>query len=86
MGEIISGKALSKEVREEVRINVEALKAKYNAVPHLAVVLVGEDPASQSYVKAKKRACLKAGMNDYITKPVIIEKLSHSLQNVHRRN
>lgn len=62
MGEIISGKALSKEIREEVRIQVEVLKAKYEAVPHLAVVLVGEDPASQSYVRAKKRACIKAGM------------------------
>ena len=66
MGEIISGKALSKEVREEVRINVEALKSKYKAVPHLAVVLVGEDPASQSYVKAKGRACKRAGMKSTI--------------------
>jgi len=62
MGEIISGRALSKEIREEVRIKVEELKATYKAVPHLAVVLVGEDPASQSYVKAKERACAKAGM------------------------
>jgi methylenetetrahydrofolate dehydrogenase (NADP+)/methenyltetrahydrofolate cyclohydrolase len=62
MGEIISGKVLSKEVREEVRLEVEALKAQYGAVPHLVVILVGEDPASQSYVKAKHRGCLKAGM------------------------
>ena len=66
MGEIISGKELSKEVREEVRLKVEELKALYGAVPHLAVVLVGEDPASQSYVRAKKRACLKAGMESTI--------------------
>ena len=62
MGEIISGKVLSKEVREEVRIEVAALKEQYGAVPHLVVILVGEDPASQSYVKAKERACIKAGM------------------------
>jgi methylenetetrahydrofolate dehydrogenase (NADP+)/methenyltetrahydrofolate cyclohydrolase len=62
MGEIISGKVLSKEVREEVRLQVEDLKAQYGAVPHLVVILVGEDPASQSYVKAKRRGCLKAGM------------------------
>lgn len=62
MGEIISGKELSKEVREEVRLEVEELKTTYGAVPHLAVVLVGDDPASQSYVKAKQRACKKAGM------------------------
>lgn len=62
MGEIISGKVLSKEIREEVRLEVESLKAQYGAVPHLVVILVGEDPASQSYVKAKHRGCIKAGM------------------------
>lgn len=62
MAEIISGKTLSKEIREEVRLEVEELKATYGAVPHLVVVLVGNDPASESYVKAKERACVKAGM------------------------
>jgi len=66
MGEIISGKELSKEVREEVRIEVESMKATYGAVPHLAVVLVGSDPASESYVKAKGRACRRAGMDSTI--------------------
>jgi methylenetetrahydrofolate dehydrogenase (NADP+)/methenyltetrahydrofolate cyclohydrolase len=66
MGEIISGKELSKEKREEVRLEVEVLRVKYKAVPHLAVVLVGEDPASQSYVKAKGRACKRAGMKSTI--------------------
>lgn len=62
MGEIISGKVLSKQIREEVRLEVEQLKAKYKAVPHLVVILVGNDPASESYVTAKERACIKAGM------------------------
>ena len=62
MGEIISGKALSKEIRENIRVKVEEFKGLYKAVPHLVVILVGEDPASQSYVKAKERACVKAGM------------------------
>ena len=62
MGEIISGKALSKEVRAEVGVEVAKLKEQYGVVPHLVVILVGEDPASQSYVKAKERACIKAGM------------------------
>lgn len=66
MGEIISGKALAKVVREEVRLKVEELKTRYEAVPHLVVVLVGEDPASQSYVRGKERACLKAGMKSTI--------------------
>jgi methylenetetrahydrofolate dehydrogenase (NADP+)/methenyltetrahydrofolate cyclohydrolase len=66
MGEIISGKALSKEIREQVRIDVEKLKDLYGAVPHLVVVLIGEDPASQSYVKSKERACIKAGMKSTV--------------------
>mgnify|MGYP001009075178 CR=1 FL=1 len=61
MGEIISGKVLSKEIREQVRVEVAELKAKYGAVPHLVVVLIGEDPASQSYVKSK----------NWVLKPVI---------------
>jgi len=66
MGEIISGKVLSKEIREQVRIDVEKLKGLYGAVPHLVVVLIGEDPASQSYVKSKERACIKAGMKSTV--------------------
>jgi len=66
MGEIISGKELSKEIREEIRLQVIDLKEKYDTVPHLAVVLVGEDPASQSYVKAKERACIKAGIKSTV--------------------
>ena len=66
MGEIISGKVLSKEIREQVRIDVEKLKDLYGAVPHLVVVLIGEDPARQSYVKSKERACIKAGMKSTV--------------------
>jgi len=62
MGEIIDGKELSKEVRREVKTEVAELKALHGAVPHLVVVLVGNDPASESYVKAKERACVRAGM------------------------
>ncbi len=62
MSNVISGKELSKEIRANVKVEVEKLKAKYNKVPHLVVILVGEDPASQSYVKAKERACHRAGM------------------------
>lgn len=66
MGEIISGKELSKKVRAEVKEEVEVLKATYGAVPHLVVILVGEDPASQSYVRAKERACTRAGMKSTV--------------------
>jgi len=62
MSNIISGKELSKSIRESVKLEVDKLKEKYGKSPHLVVILVGEDPASQSYVKAKERACIKAGM------------------------
>ncbi len=62
MSNIISGKELSKEIRAQVKERVTEIKEKYNKVPHLVVILVGEDPASLSYVTAKERACLKAGM------------------------
>lgn len=62
MGEIINGKELSKEIRLQVKEEVSQLKDLYQAVPHLVVVLVGNNPASESYVTAKERACIRAGM------------------------
>ncbi len=66
MGQIISGKELSKTIREEVKEQVIKLTDQYHRAPHLAVVLVGEDPASRSYVKAKERACKKAMMESTV--------------------
>jgi methylenetetrahydrofolate dehydrogenase (NADP+) / methenyltetrahydrofolate cyclohydrolase len=62
MSNIISGKELSKEIRQQVKQEVEILKKNYGKVPHLVVILVGEDPASNSYVTAKEKACINAGM------------------------
>ncbi len=60
--QIIDGKAMAKEVREEVAEGVRALVEKSGKAPGLAVVLVGEDPASQTYVRNKGRAAEKCGM------------------------
>ena len=60
--QLIDGKALAKRMREEIAADVAALKAEHGVTPGLAVVLVGEDPASVSYVTAKERACAEAGM------------------------
>ena len=60
--QLIDGKALAKRMRAEIAADVAALKAERGVVPGLAVVLVGEDPASVSYVTAKERACAEAGM------------------------
>jgi methylenetetrahydrofolate dehydrogenase (NADP+)/methenyltetrahydrofolate cyclohydrolase len=62
MAELIDGKALAKEVRAEVKARAEAFRATHNRAPGLDVVLVGEDPASQVYVRNKERAAAKAGI------------------------
>lgn len=62
MAELIDGKALAKEVRAEVKTRAEAFAAKHGRAPGLHVVLVGEDPASQVYVRNKERAAGKAGI------------------------
>ncbi len=64
MYQIIDGKKISCEVKEEVKQKVSALKEKGISVG-LAVVLVGEDPASKVYVNNKKKACEALGINSY---------------------
>jgi len=58
----IDGKALAQKMRAEIATGVAKLKAERGIVPGLAVILVGENPASISYVTAKERACAEAGM------------------------
>ena len=61
MAKIIDGKAISKQVREEIAAEVSAFKEKHGCAPGLAVIIVGNDPASQVYVRNKKRACEEVG-------------------------
>ena len=67
---LIDGKAIATSIRERLAIDVAKLKETRQIVPKLAAVLVGEDPASQVYVRNKEQACLKAGMaSDVIRLP-----------------
>ena len=59
---LIDGKALAKDLRGEIAAGVAALKSETGVTPGLAVILVGENPASVSYVTAKEKACAEAGM------------------------
>ncbi|HOO89456.1 MAG TPA: bifunctional methylenetetrahydrofolate dehydrogenase/methenyltetrahydrofolate cyclohydrolase FolD [Syntrophales bacterium] len=61
MAVIIDGKKISQDVRDEIREEVQRLKDDKGFVPGLAVVLVGDDPASQIYVRGKKNACEGVG-------------------------
>ena len=63
--EIIDGKAFAATVREKVAGHVARLKEENGITPGLAVVLVGEDPASQVYVRSKGKQTVEAGMNSY---------------------
>ena len=61
MAQIIDGKVISKQVREEIAAEVLSFKEKHGCAPGLAVVIVGNDPASQVYVRNKKRGCEEVG-------------------------
>ena len=62
---IIDGKAFAAKIREQVAGHVAALKSEHQITPGLAVVLVGEDPASQVYVRSKGKQTTEVGMNSY---------------------
>lgn len=62
---IIDGKAFAATVREKVAAQVATLKADHGITPGLAVVLVGEDPASEVYVRNKGKETVEVGMNSY---------------------
>ena len=62
MVKILDGAALAKEIRAEVAVGVEEMLDKHQVTPGLAVVLVGDDPASAIYVRNKRRACAETGM------------------------
>jgi len=65
MNEIIDGKKFSQALRDKVKNYVEVIKEKKGVTPGLAVILVGEDPASQVYVRNKGKQTIEAGMNSY---------------------
>ena len=64
MANIIDGKAVSAQVKEDIRVETEKLKAQGIEIG-LAVVIVGNDPASQVYVRNKEKACETVGFNSY---------------------
>lgn len=70
---IISGKELSAKLKADMAVQVAGFPEKYGRVPHLVVVLVGDDPASVSYVKGKAKASEVVGIkNTTIRKPADI--------------
>ncbi len=62
---IINGTEIAARIRAKVAQEVAQRKASGQSIPGLATVLVGEDPASQTYVRSKHRACEEAGINSF---------------------
>ncbi len=65
MAVLIDGKAVSEKIREDISKEVLAFSEESGITPGLAVIIVGEDPASQVYVRNKKRGCKKCGMKSF---------------------
>ena len=66
MAAIIDGKKIAAEVRAELKEKIEKMVAETKRRPALAVILVGEDPASTVYVRNKERACIEVGFNSWV--------------------
>ena len=60
--QLIDGKAIAAQIRREIRTRIDAREARGHPAPGLAVILVGADPASEIYVRNKRRACEEAGI------------------------
>ena len=72
---VISGSQLAKEIKSEVKNKVDDVIKEYGRAPHLVVILVGEDPASQSYVKGKGKDAEEVGFKSTtILKPADISE------------
>ncbi len=88
--QIIDGKSLSKKVQLSVKAEVEKLKQEKNIVPGLAVIIIGNDPASHAYVSMKEKACKAVGfysithkMPESITEDEIIQIITMMNNNPH---
>ena len=64
MGEVISGKDLANLRREELKVKIAEAVNKYGRAPHLVVILVGDNPASVSYVTGKEKASIEVGIKN----------------------
>jgi len=59
---LLDGKKIAQDIRNELKSDIEKLKALGSDVPGLVAILVGDNPASESYVRGKAKACEEIGM------------------------
>ena len=82
--EILDGKKLSEQIKEEIKKAVSFRKENQKKIPHLAAVIVGNDGASLTYVGSKVRSCEQVGfkstlirLESNITEEALLSKLEH---------
>lgn len=83
---LLDGKTLSEQIKLEIADQVKSLVAKGNKAPHLAAVLVGEDPASQVYVRNKVRSCEQVGFQSTLIRETTDISQDKLLQIVNQLN
>jgi len=65
---LIDGKKIAEAIREEIKVEVAHMIDEEDKAPHLAAIIVGEDPASETYVAAKEKACKSVGFTSSVYK------------------
>lgn len=83
---IIDGKTIAEQIKQEVKSETDKLKAERGITPGLAFILVGENPASQSYVKMKGKGCDDVGFYSVTEKLPAETSEEHLLQLIHQCN
>ena len=83
---LLSGKVFAAQLKEEAKQKVEVLQTEYGITPGLAVIIVGEDPASKVYVANKEKGCHETGIySEVIRLPEETDKET-LLAEIHRLN
>ena len=79
---LIDGKKAAAELREELKKEVSELKSKHNKIPGLTVILIGEDPPSQIYVRNKEKSANEVGLKsevirypDSVEEKIVLDKI-----------
>ena len=65
---LLDGKSLSKKIKTDIKNQVDIFKSAGKRPPHLVAILIGDNPASQTYVSAKKKSCEEIGFNSTVIK------------------
>lgn len=84
--QVLDGKAVAAEIRGQVKGRVDAIRAAGGRSPGLAVVLVGENPASQVYVRNKRKACAEVGFHSELHELPVVTSQSELLDLIDRLN